>query len=216
LPALVVDLPVALQPGDHRRRQVRGILAEQGRERLLEVAGRDPAQVEHRQQGLQARGPPCPARQDPGGEADALFGLGRGAVADLHALHLDRADAGLDGALGAMTVPDEPGPTIGQSLLGQLGQEGFGLRLDRLGEQAAGTCTQHRGQRVVGHLGLRETDNGAILVHGVSLSWRGSGRLVTRLDTPPSSDRRHPVPTIAPVQRSQNTSAAFATGQNCP
>ena len=37
----------------------------------------------------------------------------------------------------------------------------------------------------------------ATLVHGVSLSWRGSGRLVTRLDTPPSSDRRHPAPGIA-------------------
>src|SRR6266536_795780 len=35
------------------------------------------------------------------------------------------------------------------------------------------------------------------LVHGVSLSLRGSGRLDTRLDTPPISFRHHPVPRIA-------------------
>ena len=78
------------------------------------------------------------------------------------------------------------------------GQEGFGFRLDRLGQQAARSRAQDCGQRIIDHLGLPETDNGAILVHGVSLSWRGSGRLVTRLDTPPSSDRRHPASAIAP------------------
>ncbi|WP_284279955.1 hypothetical protein, partial [Bradyrhizobium liaoningense] len=36
------------------------------------------------------------------------------------------------------------------------------------------------------------------LGHGVSLSSRGSGRLVTRLDTPPSSHRHHPDSAIAP------------------
>ncbi|MDI2078103.1 hypothetical protein QJT78_50390, partial [Bradyrhizobium sp. Mp27] len=35
------------------------------------------------------------------------------------------------------------------------------------------------------------------LGHGVSLSSRGSGRLVTRLDTPPSSHRHHPDSAIA-------------------
>ncbi len=38
----------------------------------------------------------------------------------------------------------------------------------------------------------------AILIHGVSLSSRGSGRLDTRLDTPPISFRHHPVSRIAP------------------
>ncbi|MDI2071627.1 hypothetical protein, partial [Bradyrhizobium sp. Mp27] len=39
------------------------------------------------------------------------------------------------------------------------------------------------------------------LGHGVSLSSRGSGRLVTRLDTPPSSHRHHPDSAIAPFAR---------------
>ncbi|MEY9405389.1 hypothetical protein ABIF79_011828 [Bradyrhizobium japonicum] len=60
LPAFVLDLPIGLQAGDHRRRQVRRILAEQRRERLLEVAGRDAAQIEDRDQGIQALRPPRP------------------------------------------------------------------------------------------------------------------------------------------------------------
>jgi hypothetical protein len=47
-------------------------------------------------------------------------------------------------------------------------------------------------------VGLTQGDNVAILVHGVSLSSRGSGRLDTRLDTPPISFRHHPVSRIAP------------------
>ncbi|MGX9432715.1 hypothetical protein, partial [Bradyrhizobium sp. LeoA1S1] len=38
-----------------------------------------------------------------------------------------------------------------------------------------------------------------ILVHGVSLCIRGSGWLVTRLDTPPFSGRHHPDSAIALV-----------------
>ena len=40
LPAHVVRLPLGPQPRDHRRRQVRGVAAEQGCERLAEVARR--------------------------------------------------------------------------------------------------------------------------------------------------------------------------------
>ena len=39
----------------------------------------------------------------------------------------------------AMAMPDKPRSTIGKPLISHLGQEGFGLRLDRLGEQAART-----------------------------------------------------------------------------
>src|SRR6185436_5278925 len=56
-----------------------------------------------------------------------------------------------------------------------------------------GTRTQDAGQRVIDRVGLTKPDNTAILFHGVSLSLRGSGRLDTRLDTPPISDRHHPV-----------------------
>ena len=44
---------------------------------------------------------------------------------------------------------------------------------------------------------LTKPNNTAILVHGVSLSLRGSGRLDTRLDTPPISYRHHPVSRLA-------------------
>ncbi|WLB93024.1 molybdopterin dinucleotide binding domain-containing protein [Bradyrhizobium japonicum USDA 135] len=42
------------------------------------------------------------------------------------------------------------------------------------------------------------------LGHGVSLSSRGSGRLVTRLDTPPSSHRHHPDSAIARFRNPEN------------
>ncbi|MGY4286310.1 hypothetical protein ACVWXO_005530 [Bradyrhizobium sp. LM2.7] len=91
LPALILALPLGRQPGDDRPRQVRRVLAQQGRQRLLEIAGRDAAQ----------------------------------------------------------------------------------------------------------------RDNVASLVHGVSLSLRGSGRLDTRLDTPPISFRHHPLSCIARSQAGQ-------------
>ena len=52
LPTLVLALPFAGEPGDHRGRQVRCVLAEQSRERFLEVAGGEPTQVEDRQQRI--------------------------------------------------------------------------------------------------------------------------------------------------------------------
>ena len=184
LPALVLGLPVAPQPGDHRRREVRGVLAEESGERFLEVAGRDPAQVQDRQQRVDAPAAPCPARQNPRREADPI--AGRGAVAHLHPPYLDRADPGLDGPLRAIAVADDAGPPIGEPLVRHRRQEGFGLRLDRLGEQAPRTCAQHCGQWVIHRLGLRETDNGAILVHGVSL------RLEVLAGWLPASIRRLP------------------------
>src|SRR6266568_5567265 len=52
------------------------------------------------------------------------------------------------------------------------------------------------------------------LVHGVSLSLRGSGRLDTRLDTPPISFRHHPVPRIARAKEAW--SAINAVDENRP
>ncbi|MDI2078339.1 hypothetical protein QJT78_51875, partial [Bradyrhizobium sp. Mp27] len=66
------------------------------------------------------------------------------------------------------------------------------------------------------------------LGHGVSLSSRGSGRLVTRLDTPPSSHRHHPDSAIAPhmvadhqkdiaeykkASKSKDAAGEYASGQ---
>src|SRR6478672_6934743 len=47
LPGVVIRLPFCGQPRNHRRRQVRRVLAQQSAKRLLEVAGRHPAQVEN-------------------------------------------------------------------------------------------------------------------------------------------------------------------------
>jgi hypothetical protein len=58
LPALVLVLPRGREPADDGGGEVRGILAEQGRQRVLEVAGRDPAQVQDRQKCIEAAGAP--------------------------------------------------------------------------------------------------------------------------------------------------------------
>ena len=68
-----------------------------------------------------------------------------------------------------MAVPDEPRPPIVELPIGHQRQEGLGFRLDRLRQQAAGPRAQDCRQRIVDLLGLPETDNGAILIHGVSL-----------------------------------------------
>ena len=101
LPALVFLLPPGREPRDHAWRQVRGVGTEDGGKRLLEVAGGDAAQVENRQQCVEAPGTPGPSRQDVRREPDLLaaFSL-RGAVPDLRSSDFERADPGLDHALG--------------------------------------------------------------------------------------------------------------------
>ena len=197
LPARVVRLPFAPQPRDHRGRQVRRVLAQQRSERLLEVAHRDPAQVEDRQQGIQAPRPPRPARQDGRGEADALGSSAGAAVAQLDPPHRDRADPGLDQALRTMAVPHHALAPVRQPRALHRGQERLGFRLDRLGQQPAGAAPQDGRQRI---LDRRRAGGGGQRCY--RSSWRiapsgGSGRLVTRLDTPPFSHRHHPVSAIA-------------------
>jgi hypothetical protein len=83
-----------------------------------------------------------------------------------------------------------------------------------LGKQPPRTGAQHISQWIIDIVGLTKADNIDSLVHGVSLSVRGSGRLDTRLDTPPSNHRRHPVSVIAPgmtvreLMREKGTPAA--------
>src|SRR5712675_2606186 len=69
LPIPVLALPLRRQTGNHRRRQVRRILAQQRRQCLLEVSGRDATQIKNRQKRIQALRSPCPRRQDRRGEA---------------------------------------------------------------------------------------------------------------------------------------------------
>src|SRR5438105_4658116 len=70
-PVLVLGHPDLLQPSNSRGRQARCVLAEQGRKRLLEIAGRDALKVKDRDQHLQAPRAPRIRRQDRGCEADA-------------------------------------------------------------------------------------------------------------------------------------------------
>src|SRR6266536_2408650 len=88
---------------------------------------------------------------------------------------------------------------IGKLQLLHRGEECLRLQLDSLRKKLPRTRSQDIGQWIVNLVRLTQRDNIAILVHGVSLSSRGSGRLDTRLDTPPISPRHHPVSRITPA-----------------
>jgi len=95
-------------------------------------------------------------------------------------------------------VPHEPGAPIGELQILPVGQERLHLQVHSLREQPPGAGAQHIRQGVVDVIGLTKADDvGNLSSIGVSLSLRGSGRLDTRLDTPPSIRRRHPVSCIA-------------------
>ncbi len=109
LPAIMFVAPGLLQPRDRRCRQPRRLPAEQGRQRLLEVAGRDALQVEDRDQHLQALGAARVRRQDRGREADPLgIGGGNATVADARLADGDRPDARHHLALGQVAVANHP------------------------------------------------------------------------------------------------------------
>src|SRR5258707_15831359 len=91
-----------------------------------------------------------------------------------------------------MTMPHDAAATVRQFEILQGLEEHRSLQLDCLREKLSGTRTQNAGQRIIERVRLTKSDNTAILFHGVSLSLRGSGRLDTRLDTPPISYRHHP------------------------
>jgi hypothetical protein len=129
--ALLVRKQRADHPPETERAVADGELgrarAEQGSERLLELAGRDTLQVEPGQQLLDVLRPPQERRQHLRGEADAFAAcvpplsgpcplcqarapsvreVGA-TVAELRPAHRDRADAGLDLALGRVPVADK-------------------------------------------------------------------------------------------------------------
>src|SRR6202453_4921202 len=72
LPSPIFVLPFALEARDHRRGKVGRVLAEQGGEGLLEIAGGNPAQIENGQKSVEALGAPRPFGQDVRREANAL------------------------------------------------------------------------------------------------------------------------------------------------
>src|SRR5438477_9417656 len=99
--------PHLLEAGDGRRRETWRVLADEGRQRFLEVAARDALQVEDRDQHLEALRSPRVRRHDRGRVPDALA-LGSFAVAYPRLANGDRPDAGHDLALRKMAVADDP------------------------------------------------------------------------------------------------------------
>jgi hypothetical protein len=93
------------------------------------------------------------------------------------------------------------------------GKEHFRFQLDRASKKPACANPQDIGQGIVNFTGLTKANNVDSLVHGVSLSSRGSGRLDTRLDTPHSSNRHHPVSRIALLHLAQNQNPAVGRQQ---
>jgi hypothetical protein len=176
---------------DHRRGKVGRVLAEQGSEGLLEIAGRNPAQIENGQKGVEALGAPSPFGQDVRGEANALARSG-GVIAGLRLLHFDRADSRLDRVNRIMPVTNHPPAAIRKHEFRGRGQKCLELRLHRLGDQPTGAGSQNFGARIVDCPFLSKDDN-SILGYGVTLRLGGSGGLITNPVTPPSS-HRHPIP----------------------
>lgn len=131
------DLRLGGEAADHRRREVRRVLAKQRRWRHLDVAGRDPAQIEHRQQRIEAFRPPCLAQQDRRGETHAILSRGRAAITDLHARHRHRADPGLGLTLRLMAVAYQAQPPVRQPQIVSRRQKRLGLKLHRLHKQPA-------------------------------------------------------------------------------
>ncbi|MHC2749732.1 hypothetical protein ACVIWV_005186 [Bradyrhizobium diazoefficiens] len=101
-------------------------------------------------------------------------------------------------------MSDQARSTVGQRQIGRAGQKRANLDLDRPGKQVPRAGSNDIGQWIINRGRLTESKNIGSLGHGVSLSSRGSGRLVTRLDTPPSSHRHHPDSAIAQAAATSN------------
>ena len=147
-PAGVLVNPSLLQPRDSRGRQSTGVLAEQGSQRLLEVAGGDALQqVEDWDQHFEALRAPGVRRQNGRAEANPLTPDGL-PVAHTRLAHSHRPDAGHDLALGQMPVPhDALAARLGLEI-GISPQEVSDFRLDGLREQGSRPVAQNRGERI--------------------------------------------------------------------
>ena len=153
------------------------------REPEAEIAGGNPAQIENRQQRVEALGAPRPFGQDVRREAKALPRSG-GAIAGLRLLHFDRADSRLDRANRIMPVANHPLAAIRKHELRGRGQKCLELRLHRLGNQPTRARSQDFGERIIDCPFLSKGNN-SILSHGVTLLLGGSGGLITNPVTPP-------------------------------
>src|ERR1700738_4800030 len=116
-PARVLFRPSLLETPYGRGRKPAGVLAKQRNERLLEVAGGDPLEVEDRDQHFEALRSARVGRQNRRGKANALRAF-TDTVAHPRAAHADRTDAGHDLALWQMAVAHQPLAAIIGRLVG--------------------------------------------------------------------------------------------------
>jgi hypothetical protein len=91
-----------------------------------------------------------------------------------------------------MTVTHDAVAAIRQLQVLPPGDEGIGFSNQHLGQHPPSAFACDFAQGIIDSIRLTERDDGGISQHGVSLLSGGSGRLDTRLDTPPSIKRRHP------------------------
>ncbi len=136
LPGGVLVKPAVLQAADGGCRQSGSILAEQRRQRLGEVAGRDPLQIKDRQQRLDRLRAAHVGRQDRRREPDAV-GVGsiRLAIAYTRLADGDRTDTGHHLALRQVTVADDALVAVLGLQIGMLAEKVRDLGLDRPGRE---------------------------------------------------------------------------------
>src|ERR1019366_3350570 len=149
----------AVKTGNHRRRQIRRVLAQQRRQGLPEVSGRDASQIKHRQKRIQALRSTCPQRQNRRGEPDPLAVADGPAIPNLHPGDLDSADPRLDHTFGTMTVANNTISPISKPEGLHRGKKHLGLQLDSLREQLSRARSQDIGQGIIDLVGVTKTYN---------------------------------------------------------
>src|SRR5712672_1680810 len=186
LPRGVFVKPTVLQTADGGCRQPGSILAEQRRQRLGEVAGRDTLQIKDRQQRLDRLRPAHVGRQDRRREPDAA-GIAGGGLAITHTrlVNGDRTDTGHHLAFRQVTVADHALVAVLGLQIGMLVEKVRDLNLDRLGKQGTGPVAQDFGELIVEESWLNQSGD-VIVGHGISLLRRRSGGVKHPHDMPPS------------------------------
>ena len=134
LPSPIFVFPLALEPRDHRRREIGRVLAQQGRQRLLKIAGGNSAQVENRQQSVEALGSTSPFGQDRRREANAIARR-RATIASLRLFYVNRTDSRLDRANRVVPVANHTLAAVRKDEIGVRAQKRLEFRFHRLGDQ---------------------------------------------------------------------------------
>jgi hypothetical protein len=153
--------PHLLQPRNGRGRQSAGVRAEQGGERLGEVAGGNALQVEDRYEHFEAFRAACIGRQDRRRKADAIVGTVEPVAHTRHA-HLDCANA----PLRQVAVPNQALPAIIGALVGMFPKKAGYFGFNSLSKQRSRAVAQNIGQSIGEGSWLNQSKNVSV-GHGV-------------------------------------------------